>query len=131
MNDKSGLALNNRDLGTKAAKDLCELQTHIVATDDHKMFGQLLQLQDRRIREIGHIVNTGYLRHVGTRANVKKDLFCLQHLAVNGDGVRTTKPRGPTYESAMLHPVQPPFQAPPGLADNGILPALHSCQVHR
>src|SRR5262249_17083194 len=85
--DQATTLFDNRDLRSKAPVYLRELQPDIAATNNHKMVGQHVGLEQRTVGEIRDVTHTLQVRNQSPSTNIDKDAIRLKQFLTNPDGM--------------------------------------------
>ena len=113
------------------AKHLAKLEPNIAAAEHQQVCGQLAQFHDGGVGEERDRIQSGHVGNAGTGAGIDEDVFPLQHLLSDPDGVRGKKPcRAPVEVQvrAGVHAALVPGAEP---LHDAILPGDNCGQIHR
>ena len=80
------------DVRAEAAEHLPELEADVAPADDHQVARHMVQGEDGRVRQVGHVVDARHVGHVGAAADVDEDARRRQPLVVDPHDVRCFEP---------------------------------------
>ena len=105
--DQPRRLLDDRDLGTKSAVHLRELEADVAATDDDQMARQPIERDHARVGEERHVLDARHVRHECPPADVEEDPRRAEQLIADADGRRALEARVPPQQRAAFHAEEP------------------------
>src|SRR3954467_658663 len=97
-----GTFLDYRHFAAKAPEHLREFESDVAAAYDDQMTWKDLELEDRRVGQVGHRVDAGHVRNVCPAAHVEKDLVRGNEVVAHAERVWRLKTRVTFIYGAIL-----------------------------
>src|SRR6478672_1032266 len=99
--------LDDRDLGAEASIDLREFESDVTAADDDEMTRHGIQLEDGRVRQERHALDTGEVGNAGAPSDVDEDARRRQYVLTDPDRRRRFETRLAGKDRASFERAQP------------------------
>ncbi len=127
--NEARLHFDDGDRAAKTPEHLSEFQADVTAADDHKMRRQEIDLQHRGVCQKINLIEPWHIGHDGPASHIDEDAVRREQVFPNSHLVSRQESGMPFKDRAILHALEPFFNARSGPTGYVVFPGLHSLHV--